>query len=229
MPILSCAICSGEFHSASHRAKYCSAQCREYGQRYVAGLTCCICGGAMVKSSTSKPQGLAAHNKCRRTTVLTHGEPGYSKGCRCEICRAGKNAAMRQYVAQRTEREGVSPSSQSKRRSRGLDPFAAWDCTVCGEPLLNAARSENPRHKACAGGNKFKISLEARLAIYERDAWTCYLCELPVDRDGDPNGNQAPSLDHVFPKSFGGSDDPSNLKTACRSCNSRKGVSYEPV
>lgn len=32
------------------------------------------------------------------------------------------------------------------------------------------------------------------------------------------------TIDHVFPKSLGGSHDPSNLVPACRSCNSSKGA-----
>lgn len=37
-------------------------------------------------------------------------------------------------------------------------------------------------------------------------------------------GERGDTKDHVVPKSRGGSDDPSNLVWACRSCNSRKGA-----
>jgi 5-methylcytosine-specific restriction endonuclease McrA len=34
---------------------------------------------------------------------------------------------------------------------------------------------------------------------------------------------RATTVDHVIPKSMGGTDDPENLVAACRSCNSSKG------
>lgn len=69
------------------------------------------------------------------------------------------------------------------------------------------------------------IDVAVRLSVYERDAWTCHLCKEPVDRDADPmRDNLAPSLDHLTPASLGGSNDPTNLATAYRVCNSRRGA-----
>lgn len=62
-------------------------------------------------------------------------------------------------------------------------------------------------------------------AIYERDKGICHLCNAPIDPIAPLNEvkSKAPSLDHVTPVSKGGSDYPSNLKTAHISCNkSRK-------
>ena len=65
------------------------------------------------------------------------------------------------------------------------------------------------------------ISKFVRLKIYERDNYICWLCNEPVDRDADPQKDDwAPSLDHVVPRSRGGSHDPENLRTAHRWCNS---------
>jgi 5-methylcytosine-specific restriction endonuclease McrA len=67
------------------------------------------------------------------------------------------------------------------------------------------------------------IGQRRRLAIYERDAWTCRICDQPVDTS-DPNGDLAPSLDHVVPRSQGGTHDDDNLRCAHRACNSRRGA-----
>ena len=59
------------------------------------------------------------------------------------------------------------------------------------------------------------IRKDLRLAIYLRDSFRCVYC------CGDLHGS-APSditLDHVKADADGGSNEPSNLVTACRSCN----------
>jgi HNH endonuclease len=54
-----------------------------------------------------------------------------------------------------------------------------------------------------------------RFEILRRDKYACRYC-----------GSQAPdvrlTVDHVVPEALGGSDDPSNLVTACTSCNAGK-------
>lgn len=59
------------------------------------------------------------------------------------------------------------------------------------------------------------ISKRVRFEVLRRDEHTCQYC-----------GGQAPdvklTVDHVIPVALGGSDDPSNLRTACRDCNAGK-------
>jgi 5-methylcytosine-specific restriction endonuclease McrA len=59
-----------------------------------------------------------------------------------------------------------------------------------------------------------------RLAIYLRDGFACVYCERDMRADDPYNV----TLDHLTPRSAGGSDDASNLVTACRSCNSKRGA-----
>jgi len=59
-----------------------------------------------------------------------------------------------------------------------------------------------------------KISGTVRNVVMERDQYRCVSC-------GSWEGL---SLDHIHPLSKGGSDDPDNLQTMCRSCNSAKGA-----
>lgn len=113
-------------------------------------LTCYLCNEPMWAGTTSKPQGEAAHNKCRRENpAQRHGEYAYKRGCRCEECRAAVAAKMRAYTANRKQRDGYSPAQAAKRKKRGIDPAATWDCYICKKPLKNAARSDRPMHKEC--------------------------------------------------------------------------------
>lgn len=58
------------------------------------------------------------------------------------------------------------------------------------------------------------IDPKVRAFVYERDGHKCLICEAADDL----------TLDHIWPWSRGGSDEPGNLRTLCRPCNSRKGA-----
>lgn len=75
------------------------------------------------------------------------------------------------------------------------------------------------------GSERHWISFKRRVSLYERDSWTCWLCNEPVDRGADYNANRAPSLDHVIPRSQGGTHDDNNLRCAHRICNGKRGAS----
>ncbi len=53
-----------------------------------------------------------------------------------------------------------------------------------------------------------------RALVYARDGYACVICRASDDL----------TLDHITPWSRGGSDQPENLQTMCRSCNSSKGA-----
>lgn len=58
------------------------------------------------------------------------------------------------------------------------------------------------------------VAREVRAAIYNRDGHRCAACGSADDL----------TIDHIYPVSLGGSDDPANLQTLCRPCNCRKGA-----
>jgi 5-methylcytosine-specific restriction endonuclease McrA len=61
-------------------------------------------------------------------------------------------------------------------------------------------------------------SMKLRNEVLSRDGRKCHYC----------GSTKRLTLDHVVPRSQGGSHDADNLLTACRSCNAEKGVkSYE--
>lgn len=66
-------------------------------------------------------------------------------------------------------------------------------------------------------GSKW-IRKAKRVAIYMRDDWTCVYCETSLRAAP----TSACTLDHVVPRSAGGSNDASNLVTACLTCNATR-------
>lgn len=68
-------------------------------------------------------------------------------------------------------------------------------------------------------------------AYCERDRWVCAVCNLPVEQDPVKRKKTLkvqPSIDHIEPKSKGGSDYPSNLRLAHQGCNASRGVKPVP-
>lgn len=58
--------------------------------------------------------------------------------------------------------------------------------------------------------------LQLRADVFERDHYVCVYCLAMLDA-------ATARVDHVVPRSRGGSDDLDNLATACPGCNSAKG------
>jgi 5-methylcytosine-specific restriction endonuclease McrA len=159
----------------------------------------------MFKGGDSLPQGEAAHNKCRKTLpkqIVSHGDGGYSRGCRCDICRAAKSKQMSRYMERHKAMAGEAYSTTWRRAFR--DKHGFWPS---------------------AAGSDWIKPLERR-AVYERDNWTCQICGEPVDITAHFNSDRYPSLDHIIPRSAQLIPDhsPTNLRTACRLCNSKRGA-----
>ena len=70
------------------------------------------------------------------------------------------------------------------------------------------------RHK------RVNISPRQRFAIFHRDGFRCCYC-------GQHAGQSELVIDHVVPVSRGGTNHPTNLKTACLGCNAGKSDVFE--
>lgn len=82
---------------------------------------------------------------------------------------------------------------------------ANWDRYQSANELAKIREGQRRRQQAYRDRN------EKRVAVFSESNSKCVYC-----------GRSAEALDHVIPKSKGGSDDISNLVGACKSCNSTK-------
>lgn len=207
-----CAFCGALIRGAHANRRYCSAHCRELNR----GVDCSGCGKRVVRSRTSADSQWCL--ACRRSgkSPTAHGASGYRRGCRCEVCRAGQAARMREYSL----RHSVHPSTQYRRRRRGVDPLASVECVECGEPMVLVTGVVSPRHAECKSGIPGYAG--KREFIERRDSGVCQICLTPVDFDAHWLSDWAPTLDHILPRSHGGSHEVENLRLAHRWCNSAR-------
>lgn len=77
--------------------------------------------------------------------------------------------------------------------------------------FMESQTNPKPRPK------KAIISRRLRNEIFARDNYTCRYC----------GSDDELTVDHIYPESKGGTREPENLQTLCRSCNSRKGARVE--
>lgn len=136
---------------------------------------------------------------------------------------------------EQAERKRARAADRLERAAAGTvgSTWVSGECAQCGMDFTRRGTPSRFCSTACSrkarpNRRHFKIALRDRLAIYDRDSWTCQLCLEPVDRDlmtTNPLDNWAPSLDHIEPQSWSliADHSPSNLRLAHRWCNSVRG------
>lgn len=77
--------------------------------------------------------------------------------------------------------------------------------------------TRHPEYRRHTQGSKW-IRPEKRLAIYLRDRFSCCYCGRDL-RHAEPT---MVTLDHLRPRYSGGSNEATNLVTACKTCNSAR-------
>ena len=98
-------------------------------------------------------------------------------------------------------------------------------CRTCGRTIL--WHSTRTYCSITCKRNRPQRWRKHALAVHERDQWTCQLCGTPTLREWVKGDMRSPTLDHIMPRSLGGSDDIGNLRTAHWLCNSIRGNQAE--
>lgn len=155
---------------------------------------------------------------CRRREIV-HGsvKRGYRKGCRCDECRESLRAEHFEYRQRRKARTGRAQSRRSDREYATRQP-----CSSCGK--TTRSRRPEPICSPCSQRSRRSIAITQtrRRAIYDRDEWICGFCGYEVDHQLDGTDPFGPTLDHIMPRSKGGSDDEANLRLVHRYCNAAR-------
>lgn len=160
----------------------------------------------------------------------------------CEPCKAARRAyAAGYYETNREERNEKSKAYHWANRDRmnqvSRDYYAAnreevrqsqreWrqlNRDVVRTLKVEYSRSRNARIRETSGG-----AID-RVAIAERDQWTCQWCHEPVGPEVEYPDPMSMSLDHRTPLAAGGQHVESNLQLMHWYCNVLKGTTTEAV
>lgn len=133
--------------------------------------------------------------------------------------RPAPMSAVRRHALARAAKAAVGSSGGNRVWVQGA-------CMVCGTDFLSPGVQSRYCSQACRAKNRnrsFGVSWLDRMALFARDGWMCQICSEPVDYAADPRSDWYPTLDHILPRSRGGSHEFTNLRTAHRWCNSVRG------
>lgn len=147
--------------------------------------------------------------ECRQLTRMTA-----CAGCGNLVHRSRTSATAPRCLPCRR----ATPAYRSSRRG-GAE---AHECQRCGQQWQRpATKGQRPKRcPDCRVDDRAWIPAATRRAVYERDDWECQICRDEVDRALVGSLSPwRPSLDHIIPRSQGGSDGAENLRLAHFWCN----------
>lgn len=224
-----CARCRQTFSARTPDNRWCSPTCRRTRD-------CTGCGSEFLITDSGTQYRRVECDACtrlRRSIARKKNWPRinvYFRDC----------AGCGRLFATAGNRKRCSDDCKVPRKSYYKPRPRTWvevGCAQCGVRFSTARKTKycaDPCRRRAGriarkvAGGKFKLTFAARESIYERDGFDCHLCGHPVADVDDPHP-WAPTLDHLVPRSLGGTNDPENLRTAHRWCNSVRGVAPVPA
>lgn len=136
---------------------------------------------------------------------------------RCRACHRERNRRSDRKV------RGEAAAARALRRCLGCSKqIGAGRTRYCSVACSTRehSRIQTDRERASAAGVQFEPV--HRLAVYERDGWTCQLCSLPVSWFLGWPDDWSPVLDHRLPLALGGDHVEANVQLAHAICNAWK-------
>lgn len=230
--------------------RYCSPKCGRWAGRHLNAKACTVAGcdkphrakglcGSHYNQTHAPDRHKKAPTPC---TVCGEVAMKYPTSTRRPVCSDRCRYALTYGRYRHEGRELVGPiapsapvrstSAPTVRVASTRSVFVAGDCIQCGTAFVAISTTgvatacserclrRHARLVAARRHGRFRVADKVRVAIYRRDGWTCRLCGDPVASDLDHADPWAATLDHVRPRSMGGSDDVDNLQLAHRWCNS---------
>lgn len=149
-----------------------------------------------------------------------------SKSCSIRRTKPGHKWSNEQLLSALRERseDGYAPPQIPSLRpslSTYRYRFGSWTNACSAAGLLSRSGTKKPSAKQSridVPGRVKKPSLSRRFRVLQRDKFTCQYC------GGTPQKGYVLNVDHVIPRSKGGSNEIENLITACELCNAGKGT-----
>lgn len=141
----------------------------------------------------------------------------------CVSCGQRRRNAIRSARRRRARLERLV--ADQARGTSGSWPWIQGSCAQCGEAFTRKGMASPYCSKKCRQRDRRGwITATRRRAIYARDGWTCQLCMSPIEPDLHFLDDWAATIDHITPRSLGGTHEDSNLRAAHRWCNSVRGA-----
>lgn len=105
---------------------------------------------------------------------------------------------------------------------RALFPIVDPDSDWCGEYEPRKAHQQQSDQSQIEFRKRWVVKKGVRYEVLQRDGFTCTIC----GRNPESHGVEL-HIDHIIPKSQGGTNDITNLRTLCGDCNRGKSDKIE--
>ncbi len=224
--VVACRWCRNLFRAVSPRAVHCSDKCRSassYAARQKPADVHADCSG-----DCDNKKHVPCAGGCGNGVWL--GSSGSAASPTCRKCRAADTVAAGgvymdgQWRYQRTCQVCATEFLGQNRRAK----FCSKECFANARRVHATPRQRDYVKTLARRARKKAVYVEdvVPAVVFERDNWTCYLCDQPVDKSLSGRHQMGPTVDHVVPISLGGPHSYANVRLAHFSCNSRKSDHY---
>lgn len=207
---LYCVDCSVEFSAVPNR-----------GRPRIRCTACSPTRTARPGAYATDRARVAACDRCAKEFTATHGGAKY--------CSVGCRVAAGNQMAQVRRRDRTSRNC--KQCGEAFAPtYGDRRNVFCSDRCIKSAHNERTSGSThIRRARRFGCEIESVdvFTVFERDAWSCYLCGCDTPRAlRGTSDDQAPELEHVVPLAKRGAHAYANVRCSCRSCNRRKGTKF---